>query len=77
MTLTHQLLMDARTNRGGFNRMQMDLLRVPCPPRHGWLKDLVGTHCPDEVWKTVMELRHVKSKRLKREIVQQQQGKLL
>jgi hypothetical protein len=76
MILTHKLLMAASTNHGGFNRMQMDLLKVPWPPRHGWLDNLVGTYCPDETWQTVMELRHVKSKLVRREIVQHQ-GKLL
>lgn len=48
--LTHQLIMGARTPRGGFNGKQLSALGIDLKRNAGWVRDLVGQSVPLQVW---------------------------
>lgn len=57
ITLTRELILSARTKKGGFTRTQLELLGVKWPPRTPWLKRLVGTQINDKTWAKVLVSR--------------------
>lgn len=48
--LTHDLLMGARTPRGGFNGKQLYALGIEGKPKTGWVRELIGQSVPLQVW---------------------------
>lgn len=69
MILTHSLLHSAGTKGMGFNVQQLLLLGISWPPKHGWLRSLVGKEISDEDWQLVMKLKSVRRKRERSQIV--------
>lgn len=57
MKLTEQIIHSAGTNGIGFNFHQLYVLGVKWPPRHGWIRDLVGKDVPQDVWNLVLSMR--------------------
>ncbi len=57
MKLTHQMLHDAATNYGGWNKKQLAVLKVGWPAKKGWLSKLVGSEITDEDWNRLLSLR--------------------
>ena len=48
MKLTHELIMQYRTPRGGWLRVQLEALGVSWPPAKGWARGAVGMNLTDE-----------------------------
>lgn len=56
--LTSRLIHTAGSYGGhGFNRKQLDLLKVNWPPRRGWVQWLDGQEIPESVWQSVLALK--------------------
>jgi len=51
MKLTTEMIMDHRTAKGGWTNAQFAALGLEVPPRHGWLRRLVGTDVTDQQWR--------------------------
>lgn len=43
VTLTRELIIAARTPRGAWTRKQLEVFDIAWPPKHGWLRRLIGT----------------------------------
>lgn len=58
MKLTRNMILSVATKRGGFNWHQLQLLGVGWPPKHGWLRKLVGQEINPATWEMVGRLRN-------------------
>lgn len=56
MILTHEILENSRSPRGGWNRKQLELLGVAWPPVKGWKRKLIGTDMDDAKFAELMKL---------------------
>jgi len=57
MRVTREWIMDQRSPAGGWNRAQLKALGTGWPPRHGWLRNLLGRTISDETARRVEALR--------------------
>lgn len=62
MKLTHENLHALATAGCGFNRAQLAVLGVECPPIKGWLSGLIGSEISVEAYDRAMALRGLKRK---------------
>lgn len=49
MLVTNEFLEKGRSDSGGYNRKQLELLGVAWPPLKGWKKAIIGTNIGDDV----------------------------
>lgn len=56
MILTHEILENSRSPRGGWNRKQLEILGVAWPPLKGWKRKLIGTDLEAEKFDKLMAL---------------------
>lgn len=47
MKLTHELIMQYRTPKGGWRKAQIEALGLTWPPQKGWVKEVVGMELTD------------------------------
>jgi hypothetical protein len=57
MILTREFIFSGRSEAGGWNRPQIELLRMPWPPTQGWIDRIVGKTIPDEDAEQFLKLR--------------------
>ena len=50
MKLTHELLMQHRTPKGAWTKIQLQALGLNWPPIHGWIKRVVGMELSEQQW---------------------------
>lgn len=63
--LTHQLIEQGRSENGGWNRNQFELLGVSWPPLKGWKERLNGTQMSRVKFEEFLELRGKTIQKLK------------
>lgn len=63
MILTHEMLQDAKTPAGGYNKAQLAILGIEWPPKKGWPRKLVGKEVSEELWSQFVALSEKHHKR--------------
>ena len=48
MKITPEWLKENRTKNGGYTKAQILLLGIKWPPKHGWLKAIIGDEISDD-----------------------------
>jgi hypothetical protein len=60
ITLTFENIHACVTRGHGWTRAQLQLIGVGWPPRHGWLRGLIGKTIPMETYERFREARHTR-----------------
>ena len=62
VTITLEMIADAKTKAGGYTRAQLKVLGIDWPPPKGWAKALVGQDIEESLYQQFMDARSVTSK---------------
>lgn len=60
MKLTRQMILDARTDAGGWTMAQIQCIGIKWPPYKGWIDDLVGKEISQEKYDRFVEKKNVR-----------------
>jgi hypothetical protein len=71
MEITEKLIRDGASNRGGWNRAQLNLIGAEWPPKNGWIAKAVGQPISEDQASEFLRLRGetVRVSRKKRSMV--------
>jgi hypothetical protein len=62
MKITNEFIKLGASDRGGWNKHQLEVLGVPWPPTEGWKDRIIGTEISDEDAKEFLYLRGMTKK---------------
>ena len=57
MKLTRAMIDSGKSDRGGWNRAQLQILGVSWPPQHGWPSRIIGKEISAKDYERFLELR--------------------
>lgn len=57
MKLTRAMIWDGRSDRGGWNRAQFEVLGVEYPPKKGWPARIIGTEISGRDYERFLQLK--------------------
>jgi hypothetical protein len=55
--ITRELIFSGRSDAGGWNRKQLEVLGIAWPPRHGWIDRLCGREISDSAAAEFLSLK--------------------
>jgi hypothetical protein len=61
MEITEKLIRDGASNRGGWNRAQLNLIGAEWPPKNGWIAKAVGQPISEDQASEFLRLRKKRS----------------